>query len=74
MGAMFDVTNAPFSHAIFDLSFELLVRTTAWFTATALLVMLLRPLLRKLNVTVAYVSWLLLPLALPLSVLLHQLP
>ena len=35
---------------------------------------MLGPLLRKLNATVAYVSWLLLPLMLPLSALLHQLP
>ena len=71
---MVDLASDLFSRAIFDLGFDGLLRATAWFTATTLLVMFLRPLLRKLNATVAYVSWLLLPFMLPLSALLHQLP
>ena len=71
---MSDFFAALFSRTIFELGFDVLLRATVWFSATALLVMLLRPLLRKLNATVAYVSWLLVPLMLPLSVLLHQIP
>ena len=71
---MLDLANGLCSGALFDLGFDWLVRATVWFTATSLLVMLLRPLLRKLNAALAYVSWLLLPLMVPLSLLLHQLP
>ncbi len=71
---MVDLASGLFGRAIFELGIDWLVRSTACFTATALLVMLLRPLLRKLNATVAYVSWLLVPLMMPLTVLLHHFP
>ena len=67
---MFDIGTG----AIFEGGSDWLVRATAWFTAASLLVMLLRPLLHKLSATVGYVSWLLLPLMLPLMLLVHQLP
>lgn len=44
------------------------------FTLAALFVIALRPLLRKLSVTMAYRSWLLLPLTLLLMVLVPKLP
>ena len=56
-----------------EIGFDWLTLTTAWFTVAALLVMALRPLLHKLSAAVAYLSWLLLPLMLPLILLVHQL-
>ena len=71
---MLDLASVLFSGVSFESGFDWLVRATAWFTAASLLVMMLRPLLHKLSATVAYVSWLLLPLMLPLMLLVQQLP
>ena len=70
MGEMLDVGIS----AIFEVGIDWLVRATAWFTAASLMVMLLRPLLHKLSASSAYLSWLLLPLMLPLMLLVFQLP
>lgn len=50
-----------------------LLAGSAGFTLAALMVIALRPLLRKLNVTMAYRSWLLLPLTLLLVLLMPKL-
>ena len=44
--------------------FELLWRASALFTAACLLVLMLRPLLVRFGVGLAYASWLLVPLLL----------
>lgn len=71
---MFDVISSVLGNTFYETGVNWLWRASAWFSVAALLVLALRPLLHKLSATLAYTSWLLLPLMLSVMLLTSQLP